>query len=285
LWADKVKKLEHELAMTKEALKETEDNNAQSSKLCTSCKGKSIFEDSESKFSQNMLDNILTKIEDLTDAINDKTVNQTVFVRPRHGLGYRGPIDEESEEQVEFNKIRDEMAQRNENLSLALQTSKERTTFLEQKVRVLELNSVQNTQQNTSSSGSNKSQGSVPKEKKWFDGQPAHKMYVKQAKREGTTKVDLVKQKNKQPFHPGKCKYGHVLYNVLYNRVCWHCGGNGHLISDCQKKKDLKASKAREQASSSQTQPKTSCSDKTLHAHKPVVPFSGKPKSNWVPKQ
>ena len=288
LWANKVERLETELVEAKNSLKETEDIHAQCSKLCTSCKGKSILEDFEPQSTQNMLDNILCKIDDLTFAINDKTVNQTVFVRPRYGLGYRGPVEEESEEQVEFNKIRDEMAQRNENLSLALQTSKERTTFLEQKVRVLEVNSVQNKHQNSPTSTPKSSQGSTPKEKKWFDGQPAHKMYVKQAKGKGTEQVDLVKQKNKQPFRPGKGKYGHV----LNNRVCWHCGQNGHVIRDCQKKKDLRASKAKEQASipkdllkrSKDEKSKASCSDKSLHASKPVVPITCKPKSNWVPK-
>ena len=85
-----------------------------------------------------MLDNILSKIEYLAYSKDDKTVNQTVLVRPRHGLGYRGSSENETEELVEFGKIRDEMAQRNESLSLALQTSKERAKFLEEKVRVIE---------------------------------------------------------------------------------------------------------------------------------------------------
>ena len=37
---------------------------------------------------ESVIQLILNKLETLTDSINEKTVNQTVFVRARPGLGY-----------------------------------------------------------------------------------------------------------------------------------------------------------------------------------------------------
>ena len=91
-----------------------------------------------------MLEKIISKLDDLTDSIDDKTVNQTVFVKPRYGLGYYGPFEFDTEEQAEHKKIRVELAEKNESLSLALQTSKDRTRFLEEKIKVLEQNPQQN---------------------------------------------------------------------------------------------------------------------------------------------
>ena len=65
-------------------------------------------------------------------------MNQTVFVKPRYGLGYNGPSEFDSEEQAENKKYRVELAGKNDSLSLALQTSKDRTQFLEEKIKVLE---------------------------------------------------------------------------------------------------------------------------------------------------
>ena len=87
---------------------------------------------------------------------------------------------------------------------------------------------------------SNKGSPKSPKkEKKWFDGQRAHTMYVKQAQGVSIKEPNPNQRRRQEPFRPGKGKYGHV----LYNRVCWHCGQNGHDVHDCKKKKDLEDSR------------------------------------------
>ena len=78
---------------------------------------------------------------------------------------------------IQHEKIRVELAGKNDSLSLALQTFKDRTRFLEEKIKVLE----QNPQQNLPESSNKGSPRSPKKENKWFEGQRAHTMYVKQA--------------------------------------------------------------------------------------------------------
>ena len=182
-----------------------------------------------------MLENIISKLDDLSYSIDEKTVNQTVFVKPRYGLGYNGPSEFDSEEQAEHEKIRVELAGKNESLSLALQTSKDRTQFLEEKIKVLE----QHPQQNLPESSNKGSPKSPKKDKKWFEGQRAHTMYVKQAQGVSIKEPNPNQRRKQEPFRPGKGKYGHV----LYNRVCWHCGQNGHDVHDCKKKKELENSR------------------------------------------
>ena len=74
-------------------------------------------------------------------------------------------------------------------------------------------------------------------------------MYVKQAQGVSIKEPNPNQRRRQEPFRPGKGKYGHV----LYNRVCWHCGQNGHVIHDCKKKKELENSR---------------------NKHKPVLPYN-----------
>ena len=61
-------------------------------------------------------------------------------------------------------------------------------------------------------------------------------MYVNQDKGTRGTGIDFNERKRERPFRPGKGKYGYI----PYNRVCWHCGKNGHYINDCPKKRNLR---------------------------------------------
>jgi len=56
----------------------------------------------------------------LSYSIDEKTINHTMFVKPRYGLGYNGPSEFDSKEQAEHEKIHVELAGKNESLSLAL---------------------------------------------------------------------------------------------------------------------------------------------------------------------
>ena len=151
-----------------------------------------------------------------TQSINEKTVNQTVFVKQRYGLGYSENQDSEGTYSSENEKVRRELAEKNEALSLALQTTRDKNEFLAEKIKVLE---------------------SRPQEEQtWFDGQNAHHMYVNQAKGTRGKGIDFDQRKGERPFRPGKGKYGYI----PYNRVCWHCGKNGHYINDCPKKRNLR---------------------------------------------
>ena len=76
---------------------------------------------------------------------------------------------------------------------------------------------------------------------KWFNGQNAHKMYISQAQGTKGKNINFEQRKQEKPFRPGKGKYG----NVVYNRVCWHCGKNGHTYHDCIHKKKQMEENAR----------------------------------------
>ena len=99
-------------------------------------------------------------------------------------------------------------------------------------------------------------------------------------------KVDLKEIKRREPFRPGKGKYGHVLYNQL----CYHCGKNGHTIKDCMKKKDLQESKSQAKSSSSKKQDSSSIStvSNTVSMQETriekTVSIPRKAKLSWVPK-
>ena len=136
-WSKKVENLELAATESKRTrtIIENENLHAQSS---TSYKGKSSVNELENKSSWSMLEKIISKLDDLTDSIDDKTVNQTVFVKPQYSLGYYGPSEFDTKEQVEHEKIRVELAEKNDRLGLALQTSKDKTLFLEEKIKVLE---------------------------------------------------------------------------------------------------------------------------------------------------
>ena len=61
-------------------------------------------------------------------------------------------------------------------------------------------------------------------------------MYVNQAKGTKGKDIDFDQRKVERPFRPGKGKYGYI----PYNRVCWHCGKNGHYINECPRKRNLR---------------------------------------------
>src|ERR1044071_6504815 len=150
-----------------------------------------------------MLEKIISKLDDLTDSIDDNTVNQTVFVKPRYGLGYYGPSEFDTEEQAEHEKIRVELAEKNDRLNLALQNSKDRTLFLEEKIKVLE----QHPQENVLESSKWSSPKSPKKDKKWFEGQRAHTMYDKQAQELSVKEPSPNQRRKQEPFRPSKGKY------------------------------------------------------------------------------
>src|ERR1044071_6149115 len=89
-WSKKVENLELALTESKRTIAENENLHVEFSKICASCKGKSSVNELENKSSWNMLENIISKLDDLSYSIDEKTGNQTVFVKPRYGLGYNG---------------------------------------------------------------------------------------------------------------------------------------------------------------------------------------------------
>ena len=132
----------------------------------------------------------MEKLDYITQSINEKTVNQTVFVRQRYGLGYSENQESEGTCSSESEKIRRELAEKNEALSLALQTTRDKNEILSEKIKVLE--------------------GRPQEEQTWFDGQNAHHMYVNQAKGTGGTSIDFNQRKGERPFGHEKGKYGYI---------------------------------------------------------------------------
>ena len=161
------------------------------------------------EYAQLSLQKILDKLDSIQDSINSKTVNQTVFFRQRHGLGFSEGSNSNELKASEAEKLRRELIEKNENLSISLQTFKDKTEFLFEKIKVLE---------------------SKPKgEQTWFGGQNAHSMYVNQAQGSKGKQIDFAQRKQERPFRPWKGKYGYV----TYNRVCWHYGKNGQYDNEC----------------------------------------------------
>ena len=100
------------------------------------------------------------------------------------------------------------------SLSKELQSCKSKNEYLENKMKALEED---------------------PKEtRRWFHGDKAHELYLKEAKNPKSQHVNLEK---KAPFCPGKGKYGYVRYNLY----CTHCGKNGHKVQECESKRALKS--------------------------------------------
>ena len=127
-------------------------------KFCELCKGKSNKHPSDSNVSTK-LDTIMDKLDKLTKSIDAKTVNQTVFVRARPGLGY-SPEDATSCSQDVPLTI--SLTAKIESLSKELQSCKSKNDHLEHKMQALEEN---------------------PKDtKRWFHGKKAHQLYLKQVK-------------------------------------------------------------------------------------------------------
>ena len=194
--------------------------------FCTNCKGKNIKATSDNMLNSK-LDLILDKLDTLTKSIDDKTVNQTVFVKARPGLGYEdGPNTVTSAS----DKLAKELTEKIDNLDKALQTSKSNNKYLKDKITVLEKGPQNN--------------------KKWFHGEPAHNMYVKQAKAESQN----VKLQKKRTYYPGRGKYGWS----GYFKVCTYCGDNGHKHYECAAKQYYKPRASRQynfNANSSQARP------------------------------
>ena len=67
-----------------------------------------------------------------------RTIDQTVFVKQRYGLGYSENQDSEGTHSSESEKVRRELAEENEALSLSLQTTRDKNEFLAEKIKVLE---------------------------------------------------------------------------------------------------------------------------------------------------
>ena len=185
-------------------------------KTCEGCNGKQpqggSSKNLESKVESD-LGIIIAKITELNESINKNTVNQTVFVRARTGIGYNSDVDS-SKCSSANEKLTRELNEKAETLDKALQICRSKNEFLEKKVKALE-----------QPSGDNHS---------WFQGGKAHKMYVSQAQGNAAKTLDP-KLKDRKPFRPGKGKYGYV----KYNEWCRFCGNNGHTIHTCKKKQAL----------------------------------------------
>ena len=101
--------------------------------LCKNFKGKDTKTTSDNMMTTK-LDLILDKLDTLTKSINEKTVNQTVFVKARPGLGYEdGPNTVTSAS----DKLAKELTEKIDNLDKALQTSKSNNQYLKDKIHVL----------------------------------------------------------------------------------------------------------------------------------------------------
>ena len=61
-----------------------------------------------------------------------------MFVKQRYGLGYSENQDSVGTHSSESEKVRRELAEKNESLSLALQTTRDKIEFLTEKIKVLE---------------------------------------------------------------------------------------------------------------------------------------------------
>ena len=126
----------------------------------------------------------MDKLEKLATSIDEKTVNQTVFVKARPGLGFSEDVSSLSPQE----KLNMELTEKADKLSKALRESKAQNDYLAEKVKVLE------TEPATSQT--------------WYANENSHNMYVNQAKGKSASKINFQKQKSQTPFRPGKGKYG-----------------------------------------------------------------------------
>ena len=124
------------LVVSENALKETRNQLAlaksmhdNSSRICDKCASGSsgnVNVISPENMSQVSLQAIMEKLGCITQSINEKTVNQTVFVKQRYGLGYSENQDSEGTCSFKSEKVRRELAEKNEALSLTLQTTRDK---------------------------------------------------------------------------------------------------------------------------------------------------------------
>src|ERR1044071_7545151 len=137
---DECEDLSNRLAEKGKALKRAIETTLVT-KACEGCKGKqpsiaSVSDESPIN-SKHSLDLILTKITNLTELIDKKMVNQTVFVKEKIGLGYN-PDGSQAKGNLSHEKLNQELSLKAETLDKALQACKSRNEFLEEKVKALE---------------------------------------------------------------------------------------------------------------------------------------------------
>lgn len=175
---------------------------------CINCKGKSTKSVTVTP-TEEKLDIIIEKIDNLAKSIDAKTVNQTVFVKARPGLGYE---DGPEHSNTASDKLVKELTEKVQFLDQALHTCKSNNDHLKEKVKVLE---------------------QEPNDgRRWFNGEPAHSIYKNQAK--GQKKP--VKLEKKRVCYPGRGKYGWT----GDHDVCTYCGDNFHKHWSCPVKRNYR---------------------------------------------
>ena len=106
-------------------------------KSCEGCKGKQPQGTVSSNFqatTESSLAMIMDKLEKLATSIDEKTVNQTVFVKARPGLGF----SEDASTLSPQDKLNMELTEKADKLSKELHKSKSQNEYLAAKVKVLE---------------------------------------------------------------------------------------------------------------------------------------------------
>ena len=69
-------------------------------------------------------------------------------------------------------------------------------------------------------------------EKHWYSGQPAQRMYMKQAKSQQAKAINFQENKNNKVTYPSRSKYA----GLPEHKVCWSCGMSGHYKYECKKR-------------------------------------------------
>ena len=108
IWYKKLKESENALKETRNQLSLFESMYSNSSRMCDRCTSGSsgnVNVSSPESISQVSLQAIMEKLDCISQSINEKTVNQTVFVRQRYGLGYSGNQDLEGTCSSETEKV------------------------------------------------------------------------------------------------------------------------------------------------------------------------------------
>ena len=69
-------------------------------------------------------------------------------------------------------------------------------------------------------------------EKHCYSGQPAQRIYLKQARSQQAKAIDFQEIKNNKPTYPSRSKYA----GLPEHKVCWSCGMSGHYKYECKKR-------------------------------------------------
>ena len=69
-------------------------------------------------------------------------------------------------------------------------------------------------------------------EEHWYSGQPAQRMYLKQARTTNSKALNFQQVKDNRPNYPSRSKYA----GLSEHKVCWSCGMSGHFKYDCKKR-------------------------------------------------